>query len=92
MLFIYLRYVDDILAASDKEQDSLNLLIFLNNRNWNIIFTIEKQKHLHSTATCFDSHNSLCFKRIEKAISVHNYCRKLNVNTQLNHLALTLSL
>ena len=29
----YLRYVDDILAASDKEQDSLNLLIFLNNRN-----------------------------------------------------------
>ena len=27
----YLRYVDDILAAFDKEQDSLNFLSFLNN-------------------------------------------------------------
>ena len=26
-------------------------------------------KHLHSTATCFDSYNSLCFKKIEKANS-----------------------
>ena len=24
-------------------------------------------KHLHSTATCFDSYNSLCFKMIDKA-------------------------
>ena len=39
----YLRYVDDILAAFDYEQDSLN---FLNNRHSNIKFTIEKQiKH-----------------------------------------------
>ena len=39
----YLRYVDDILAAFDNEQDSLNFLIFLNNRHPNIKFTIEKQ-------------------------------------------------
>ena len=38
----YLRYVDDILTASDKEQDSLNFLIFLNKRHLNIKFTIEK--------------------------------------------------
>ena len=42
----YLRYVDDILAAFDNEQDSLNFLDFLNNRHPNIKFTIEKQiKH-----------------------------------------------
>ena len=42
----YLRYVDDILAAFDNEQDSLNFLIFLNNRHPNIKFTIEIQiKH-----------------------------------------------
>ena len=28
----YLRYVDDILAAFDKEQDSLNYFNFLNKR------------------------------------------------------------
>ena len=39
----YFRYVDDILAASDNEQDSLNFLNFLNNRNANIKFTVEKQ-------------------------------------------------
>ena len=39
----YLRYVDDILAAFDNEQDSLNFLDFLNNRHLNIKFTIEKQ-------------------------------------------------
>ena len=38
----YLRYVDDILAVSDNEQDSLNFLTFLNNRHPNIRFTIEK--------------------------------------------------
>ena len=36
----YLRYVDDILAAFDNEQDSINVLNFLNNRYPNIIFTI----------------------------------------------------
>ena len=42
----YLRYVDDILAAFDKEQDSLNFLNFLNKRDRKIKFTIEKQiKH-----------------------------------------------
>ena len=38
----YLRYVDDILAAFDKEQDSLNFLNFLNKRHPSIKFTIEK--------------------------------------------------
>ena len=37
----YLRYVDDILSAFDKEQDSLIFFNFLNNSN--IKFTIEKQ-------------------------------------------------
>ena len=38
-----LRYVDDIPAAFEKEQDSLNFLNFLNNKHPNIKFTIEKQ-------------------------------------------------
>ena len=45
----YLRYVDDILAAFDKEQDSLNFLNFLNNKHPNIKFTTEKQVN-HSIA------------------------------------------
>ena len=45
----YLRYDDDILAAFDNEQDSLNFLNFLNNRHPNITFTIEKQND-HSIA------------------------------------------
>ena len=42
----YFRYVDEILAAFDIDQDSLN---FLNNRHPNIKFTIEKQIN-HSIA------------------------------------------
>ena len=38
-----LRYVDDILATFDKEQDSLNFKNFLNKRHPNIKFMIEKQ-------------------------------------------------
>ena len=45
----YLKYIDNILAALDKEQDSLNLLNFLNKRHSNIRFTIEKQIN-HSIA------------------------------------------
>ena len=45
----YLRYVDDILAAFDKKQDSLDFLNFLNKRHPNIKFTIEKQTN-HSIA------------------------------------------
>ena len=45
----YLRYVDDIPAAFDKKQDSLNFLNFLNKRHPSIKFTIEKQIN-HSTA------------------------------------------
>ena len=36
----YLRYVDDILAAFDNEQDSLDFLNFLNNRHPNIKFAL----------------------------------------------------
>ena len=39
----YLRYVDDILAAFDNEQDSLTFLIFFKNRHPNIKFTTGKQ-------------------------------------------------
>ena len=58
-------------------------------------------KHLHSTATYFDSYNSLCFKIIDKANSefdlkvketLHINWRKPNLNAQRNHLVLTLSL
>ena len=58
-------------------------------------------KHLHSTTTCFDLYNSLCFKIIDKANSKFDlkikealliYWRKPNLNAQQNHLALTLSL
>ena len=45
----YLRYVDDILAAFDKEQDSSNFPDFLNKRHPNIKFTMEKQIN-HSIA------------------------------------------
>ena len=58
-------------------------------------------KHLHSTATCFDSYTSLCFKIIDKvnckfdlkikeALDIN--WRKPHLNEQQNHLALTLSL
>ena len=64
-------------------------------------------KHLHSSETCFDSYNSLCFKIIDNASSkfdvkikealhvnifTYHYWRKPNLNAQQNHLALTLSL
>ena len=39
----YLRFVDGILAAFDKEQNSLNFLNFLNKIHPNIKFTIDKQ-------------------------------------------------
>ena len=58
-------------------------------------------KYLHSSTTCFDSYNSLCFKIIGKANStfdlktkeaLHINWRKPNLKTQQNQLALTLSL
>ena len=58
-------------------------------------------KDLHTTATCFDSYNSLCFKIIVKANSkldlkireaLHSNKRRPNLNAQQNHLALILSL
>ena len=58
-------------------------------------------KHLHSTATCFNSYNSLFFKifdkanskfdlKIKESLDVHR--RKPDLNAQQNHLSLTLSL
>ena len=58
-------------------------------------------KHLHSTATCFGSYNSLFLKtndkanykfdlKIKEALLIN--WRKPNLNAQQNHLALTLSL
>ena len=41
----HLRYVDDILAAFDNKQDSLNLLGLLNNRHPNIKFAIKKTNY-----------------------------------------------
>ena len=41
----YLRYVDDILATFDNEQDSLSVLDFF-KRNTSIKFTIDKQINL----------------------------------------------
>ena len=58
-------------------------------------------KHLYSTATCFDSYNSLYFKIIDKANSkfdlkiketLHINWRNPNLNAQQNHLVLTYSL
>ena len=52
----YSMYVDVILAAFDKEQDSLFFLYFLNKRYANIKFTIEKQiNHLIAFAYIFIS-------------------------------------
>ena len=58
-------------------------------------------KHLHCTATCFDSYNSLSFKLIDKANSKFDLkikealninWRKPKLNAQQNYLFLTLSL
>ena len=54
-------------------------------------------KHLHSTVTCFDPYNSLCFKIIDKSDlkikeALHINWRRPNLNAQQNNLALTLSL
>ena len=43
ILILTVRYVDDILAAFDNEQDSLSFKKILNNRHPNIKFTVEKQ-------------------------------------------------
>ena len=48
-LDFHLRFADDILAAFDNEQNSLNCLDFVNNRHPNIKFTIEKEIN-HSIA------------------------------------------
>ena len=73
---LYLRCVDDILAAFDKEEDSLNFLNFLSKKHPNNKFTIEKQVN-HSIAfldvfisgvdnqnIIFQTHQKLTFTRL----------------------------
>ena len=56
---------------------------------------------MHSTPTCFDLYNSLSFKIIDKGNSkfdlkikedLYINWRKPNLNAQINHLALILSI
>ena len=77
------------------------VILKLGLRNISKRITSHIFKHLHSSETCFDSYNSLCFKIIDKANSkfdlkikeaFHINWRKPNLNAQQNHLALTLSL
>ena len=58
-------------------------------------------KHLSSTATCFDSNSSLCFRITDEANSkfilktkeaLHINWRKPNLNPQQNYLDITLAL
>ena len=56
-------------------------------------------KHLHSTATCLDSYNSLCFNikantksDLKIKETLHINWKKPNLNAQQNHLALTHSI
>ena len=66
----YLRYVDDILAAFDNEQDSLNFLNFLNNRHPNIKFTIEKENNLSITITIL---SFVLSRKIKIRVIFNNY-------------------
>ena len=68
----------------------------INKDNKSYIF-----KHLHSTAACLESYDSLYFKTIDKANSkfdlkikeaLHINQRKPNLDAQQNHLALIHSL
>ena len=77
----YLRYVDDILAAFDNEQDSLNFLDFLNKRHHNIKFPREKQTN-HSIAFLYVfisgiNHQNLTLQRYHKSTCTRlgrNFC------------------
>ena len=66
---IYLRYADDILDAFEKEQDSLNILNYLNIKHPNIKFSIEKQVNIPSLSLMYSFHVSIIkisdFKRIK---------------------------
>ena len=79
----------------------LVVILKLGLRNISKRITSHIFKHLHSTATCFDSYNSLTFKIIDTANSkldlkikeaLHINCRKPNLNAQQNHFPLTCSL
>ena len=81
----YLRYVDDILAAFDKEQDSLNFLNFLNNKHPNIKFMIEKQvKHSIAFLDVFTSGIN------NQNLTLQTYYKSTNMGLFLNFKSFTL--
>ena len=52
----HLRYLSDILAAFANEKESLNFLIFLNNRHPHVKFTIDQQiNHFNALLDAFIS-------------------------------------
>ena len=81
----YLRYVDDILAAFDNEQDSLNFLDFLSNRYPNIKFSIEKQIN-HSIAFL----NILILVINSQNLTLQTYCKSTYTGLFLNLNSFTL--
>ena len=74
----YLRYVDDILAAFEKEQDSLNFLNFLKNKHPNIKFAIEKQNHSIAFLDIFISGID------NQNLTFQTYCRSTYTRRLLN--------
>ena len=66
----YLRYVHDILAAFDKEQDSLNFLNFLNKMHLNIKFAIEK--HINNSIVFLDVFISVSIIKISHLKHITN--------------------
>ena len=94
--YFKLPYIGNLSHHIKKKLSKLCKEFCKENFNIKLVF-----KHLHSTTTCFDSYNSLCFKIIDKANSkfdlkikeaLHINWRKPDLNAQQNHLALTLSL
>ena len=80
----YLRNVDDIIAAFDNEQDSLNFLYFLNNRHPNIKFTIEKQIN-HSIAFL----NIFISGIANQTLTLEIYCKSTYTGLLLNFKSFT---
>ena len=83
--WFYLRYVDDILCAFDKEQDSLNSLSFLNNTYPNIKLTIRKQiNHSITFSDALISGNS------NQNLILQRYHKLINKRLLLNFQSLSL--
>ena len=79
----YLRYLDDILAAFDKEQDSLNFLNFLSKRHPNIKFMIKKIKDSIAFLDVFISGIN------NQNLTLHTYHKLTYIGLLLNFKSLT---